>query len=60
VSSFFCKVLKAWEGLKDECGFSGKMRGRQGERREMILAYIDQASRRLTTQKPEKTIQKIR
>ena len=34
------------------------MQGRQGERREMILAYIDRASRRLTKQKPENTIQK--
>ena len=33
------------------------MQGRQGERREMILAYIDRASRRLTKQKAEKTIQ---
>ena len=34
------------------------MQGRQGERREMILAYIDRASRRLTWQKAEKTIQR--
>ena len=34
------------------------MQGRQGERWEMILAYIDRASRRLTKQKPENTIQK--
>ena len=34
------------------------MQGRQGERREMILAYIDRASRRLTKQIPENTIQR--
>ena len=31
---------------------------KEGKRREMILAYIDRASRRLTKQKPENTIQK--
>ena len=34
------------------------MQGRQGERREIILAYIDRASRSLTKQKAEKTIQR--
>ena len=33
------------------------MQGRQGERREIILAYIDRASSSLTKQKAEKTIQ---
>ena len=34
------------------------MQGRQGERWEMILAYIDRASCSLTRQKAEKTIQR--
>jgi hypothetical protein len=36
------------------------MEGRPGERREIILEYIDGASRSLTKQKAEKPIQKIR
>ena len=32
------------------------MRGRQGERSEGILRYVEQASRRLTKQKPEKKV----
>ena len=53
-----CDEAEAWKAHSMNQDFLWRPQGKAGERREGILRYVEQASRRLTKQKPENTIQK--
>ena len=53
-----CEEAEAWKAHFHEPGFLWRPQGKAGESREGIPRYVEQASRRLTKQKPENTIQK--